>query len=367
MNQKEVATILDEIGTMLEVLGENPFKSRAYHNASKIIGDLTQDLNTLIETEELGNIKGIGEALTEKITELMKTGKLKYYDDLRKKMPAGLHDLLKIPGMGPKKIQILHKKLKIETIEELKKAAEAHKLEKLDGFGTKTEENILKGLEHIQKHADKHLYSNAKLAADRILESIKKIKSVIKCEVAGSLRRKKEIIGDIDIVVCTKSGGASDVMKIFTSHPDVESVSGHGETKSSVVLKSGINCDLRVVAESEYPFALAYFTGNKDHNVEMRSRAREYGLSLNEYGFSELGATEKRGKLKQAVKCKSEEDIYKSLDLNYVDPELRENTGELDLTTNKHLPILVEEKDILGTFHCHTTYSDGKNSLVEMV
>jgi DNA polymerase (family X) len=367
MNQKEVAKILDEIGTMLEVRGENPFKCRAYHNAAKIINDLTQDLGNLIESGELGNIKGIGEALTGKISELVKTGKLKYYDDLKKLMPSGLDDLLKIQGMGPKKIKVLFEKLKIQTLEELKKAAENHKLEKLDGFGAKTEENILKGIEHLNKHADKRLYSKAKQAADRILETIKNIKGVIRCEIAGSLRRKKELIGDIDIVVCTKPGREKDVMKAFTTHPDVEQILGHGETKSSIVLQSGINCDLRVVAESEFPFALAYFTGSKDHNVEMRSRAKDYGLSLNEYGFSETGSTEKRGKAKRIVKCKSEDDIYKALDLKYVPPELRENMGETDPAINKHLPHLVEEKDITGTFHCHTTASDGTSTLEQMV
>jgi DNA polymerase (family 10) len=367
MNQKEVAKILDEIGTMLEVRGENPFKCRAYHNAAKIISDLTQDLNGLIESGELGNIKGIGEALTGKITELIKTGKLKYYDDLRKLMPSGLDDLLKIQGMGPKTIKVLFEKLKIQTLEELKQAAENHKLEKLDGFGAKTEENILKGIVQLSKHADKHLYSIAKEAADSILDSIKSIKGVIRCEIAGSLRRKKEIIGDIDIVVCTKPGREAEVMKVFTSHTDVEQVLAHGETKSSVILKSGINCDLRVVAEAEFPFALAYFTGSKDHNVAMRSRAKDYGLSLNEYGFSEIGSTEKRGKAKRIVKCKSEEDIFKTLELNYVPPELRENMGETDPAINKHLPRLVEEKDITGTFHCHTTASDGTSTLEEMV
>jgi DNA polymerase (family X) len=366
MNQKDVAKILDEIGTMLEVRGENPFKCRAYHNAAKIISDLTQDLNGLIETGELGTIKGIGEALTEKITELVKTGKLKYYDDLKKLMPSGLNDLLKIQGMGPKKIKVLFEKLKIQTLEELKKAAENHKLEKVDGFGAKTEDNILKGIEHLSKHADKHLYSKAKESADRIFETIKSIKGVIQCEIAGSLRRKKEIIGDIDIVVCTKSGREAEVMKVFTSHPDVEQVLGHGETKSSVILNTGINCDLRVVAESEFPFALAYFTGSKDHNVAMRSRAKDYGLSLNEYGFSEIGSTEKRGKAKRIVKCKSEDDIYKALELKYVPPELRENMGETDPAINKHLPRLVEDKDITGTFHCHTTASDGTSTLDEM-
>lgn len=366
MDKKQVAEILDEIGTLLELKGENPFKCRAYHNASRIIGALTKELPELIETGELQKIKGIGEGLSEKIIELVKTEKLKYYEDLKKTFPHGVIAMLRIQGLGPKKVKVLYEKLKIKSVEQLKEAAKMHKLAKLEGFGEKTEENILKGIELLDKHIDKHLYPQAKEAAERICEVIKKQNVVIRCEVAGSLRRHKEIIGDIDILVSAKKTNTHAIMKIFTSHPDVERVLAEGETKSSVILKSGINCDLRVVEETEFPFALAYFTGSKEHNIEMRSLAKQYGWSLNEYGFSELNKKEKRGTVKRKIECKSEEDIFKVLELAYIPPELRENFGEIEAAKKNAIPKLITFKNIRGTFHCHTTYSDGANTIEEL-
>ena len=366
MTKDQVAEILDEIGTLLELRGENPFKCRAYHNASRVIGALTKNLDELVESGELQEIKGIGEALTEKITELIKTGKMKYYEDLKKSLPDGLVAMLRIQGLGPKRVKILYEKLKIKNIEQLKEASEKHKLANLEGFGEKSEENILKGIELLQKHVDKHLYPHARGAADRIVETIQKQKGVIRSEVAGSLRRRKEIIGDIDILVSSKLSDVKKIMDVFTTHPDVEKIIAKGETKSSVMLNAAINCDLRVVKDEEFPFALAYFTGSKEHNIEMRSLAKQFGWSLNEYGFSELGAEEKRGKAKRIVKCKNEEDIYQALELAYVPPELRENMGEIEAAKKGDIPKLIEESDLRGTFHCHTTYSDGANTLEEM-
>ncbi len=366
MNKTQVAEILDEMGTLLELRGENPFKCIAFHNGARIIGALTKDLGEVVASGELRKIKGIGEGLAEKITELVQTGSSKYYDELRSAIPSGLLDMLHIQGLGPKKVKLLYEKLKIKNIEELTAAIQQHRLAKLEGFGAKTEENILRGIELLSKHSDKHLYSQAKEAADRIFDVIKQQKGVIRCEVAGSLRRRKEIIGDIDILVSASDKATKQIMKAFTSHPDVETIIAQGDTKSSVLLNSGINCDLRVVHDNEFPFALSYFTGSKEHNVEMRSLAKKFGWSLNEYGFSELGAEEKRGKAKRIVKCKDEADIYKALDLQHVPPELRELMGEIEAAKNGSLPNLVIDDDIRGTFHCHTTYSDGANTLEEM-
>jgi len=366
MDKNEVAQVLEEIGTLLELRGENPFKCRAYHNASRIIAALTTDLKSLVDNGELKNIKGIGEGLAEKITELVNTGKLKYYEDLKKSLPAGLVEMLRIQGLGPKRIKLLYEKLGIKTVDQLKEACEKHRLTAIEGFGEKSEENILKGIELLRKHIDKHLYPSAKEAADRIYSGVTKEKGIIRSEVAGSLRRKKEVIGDIDILVSAKRTIAPRLMEVFTSHTDVAEVLAKGETKSSVVLKSSINCDLRVVDDSEYPFALAYFTGSKEHNIEMRSLAKKFGWSLNEYGFSELGAGEKRGKAKRIVRCKDEEDIYKALELSYIPPELRENMGEIEAAAKGKIPRLIEEKEIRGTFHCHSTYSDGSNSIEQM-
>ncbi|MDE3057122.1 MAG: DNA polymerase/3'-5' exonuclease PolX [Bacteroidota bacterium] len=384
MDKNRVAEILDELGTLLELKGENPFKCRAYHNASRAISGLTVDIKTLAESGEIRNVKGIGEAIAEKITELVTTEKLKYYDELKSSLPEGLMKMLGIQGVGPKKVKLLYEKLKIKSIEDLEKACKAGKLATLEGFGKKTEENMLAGIEVLRKRSTKSLCSVAELAAQRMFDVVVKQPGVIRAEIAGSLRRKKETIGDIDIVASARRSAVKTVMKSFTSHEDVERVTGEGETKSSVVLKSGINCDLRVVDDAEFPFALNYFTGSKEHNVRMRGRANDYGFSLNEYGFSKLEPGEKskhavraaqeaqmapkatRGKVKKIVACKTEEDIYRALDLAYVPPELREDTGELEAAEKNTLPALVEEKDINGTFHCHTNYSDGANTILEM-
>jgi DNA polymerase (family 10) len=366
MHNKQVAEILEEIGTMLELKGENQFKCRAYQNASRVVASLTTEVKQLSESGELRKIKGIGEGLAEKINELIKTGKSVYYEELKNSLPPGLMDMLRIPGLGPKRIKVLFEMLNIATIEKLKEAAEKKQLENLDGFGIKIEENILKGIEQLKKHADKYLYPVAKDAADKIIAQLKKIKAIKRIEVAGSLRRKKEIIGDIDILTSAKITDTLKIMKAFTTHPDIAEIIAMGETKTSVILKSGINCDLRVVSDEEFPFALAYFTGSKEHNVEMRSLSKKFGLSLNEYGFSEIGEEEKRGKTKRKIKCQGEEDIYKTLELEYIPPELRENMGEIEAASKKIIPRLIEENDIRGTFHCHTNYSDGVNTLEEM-
>lgn len=366
MEKAKVSEILDEIGTLLELKGENPFKCRAYHNAARAIDGITADLESLVKSGEIRNVKGIGEAIAEKIAELISTGKLKYYEELKASLPEGLMKMLKISGVGPKKVKVLYEKLRIKSVEELEAACKSGKLEKLEGFGKKTEDNILAGIEALRKHSSKFLYSVAEKAALNIFNVVSKQKGIIRAEIAGSLRRRKEVIGDIDIVASAKSAAVPSIMKAFTLHPDVERITGEGETKSSVVLNSGINCDLRVVDDSEFPFALNYFTGSKDHNVRLRTIAKKFELSLNEYGFSKIDSEEKRGKAKEVVACKNEEDIYGALGLAYIPPELREDFGEIEAAEKKKIPTLLSEKDIRGTFHCHTNYSDGANTLNEM-
>jgi len=366
MDKAKVSDILDQIGTLLELRGENPFKCRAYHNAARAIEGTTTDLETLVNSGEVTNIKGIGQAIAEKVTELVKTGTSEYYEELKSSLPEGLMAMLRITGVGPKKVKLLYEKLKIKSVEELETACKAGKLEKIEGFGKKTEENILAGIEALRKHSSKFLYSVAEKDAQSIYNVVAKQKGIIRAEIAGSLRRKKEIIGDIDIVASAKTAAVPGIMKAFTSHSEVERITGQGETKSSVVLKSGINCDLRVVQDSEFPFALNYFTGSKGHNVRLRTIAKSFDLSLNEYGFSKTGSEEKRGKAKKTIPCKDEEAIYAALGLEYTPPELREDFGEIEAAQKNKLPHLISEKDIRGTFHCHTNYSDGINTLVEM-
>lgn len=365
MDKKQVAEILDEMGTLLELKGENPFKCRAFHNAARVIEALTQDLGGLVSAGDLRTVKGIGESLAVVVSDLVLKGKSKDYEEVRSSLPSGLLEMTRIQGLGPKRIKILYDKLKIKSIAELKKACEKHALAKLEGFGEKTEENILRGIELLAKTSDKHLFPKAKEAAGKIYAAIASLPEVKRCEIAGSLRRKKEVIGDIDIVVSAAQKHRSKIFGVFTSHPEVDSVIAKGETKSSVVLKGGMNSDLRIVEDAEFPFALNYFTGSKEHNVELRSRARTYGLSLNEYGFTKVEGDSKK-KVRSIPICKNETEIYKALDMAYVPPELRENMGEIEAAVDGKLPKLIEESDLRGTFHCHTTYSDGSNSLQDM-
>jgi len=365
MDQKQIASILDEMGTLFELKGENPFKCRAFHNAARVVEALTVDVKVLVETGDIRSVKGIGEHLAKVIGELVVTGASEEHRKVKESLPEGLLHMLRIPGLGPKRIKLLFEELKIETIAGLKSACDNHRLAKLDGFGQKSEENILKGIELLARSSDKYLYPHARASADRILESLSRLVKVKRLEVAGSLRRKKEVIGDIDIVVSAPAKSRKKIFDAFVAHPDVESLIARGDTKSSVVLKSGINCDLRIVEDAEYPFALNYFTGSKEHNVEMRSRARTYGLSLNEYAFSQI-EDEKRRRKKAVPRCHTEEEIYKALDLVYVPPELRENMGEIEAAEKRALPKLIKDRDISGTFHCHTNYSDGVNTLEEM-
>ncbi len=328
MDKKQVAAILDEMGTLLELKGENPFKCRAFHNAARVIEALTQDLGGLVSAGDLRTVKGIGESLAVVISDLVLKGKSKDYEEVKSSLPSGLLEMTRIQGLGPKRIKILYDKLKIKSIAELKKACEKHALAKLEGFGEKTEENILRGIELLAKTSDKHLFPKAKEAAEKIYAAIAGLPEVRRCEIAGSLRRKKEVIGDIDIVVSAAQKHRSKIFGVFTSHPEVDSVIAKGETKSSVVLKGGMNSDLRIVEDAEFPFALNYFTGSKEHNVELRSRARTYGLSLNEYGFTKVEGESK--KVRSLPTCKNEADIYKALDMTYIPPELRENMGEIE-------------------------------------
>jgi DNA polymerase (family 10) len=366
MDKKAIAAILEEMGTLLELQGANPFKSRAFHNASRAVDQITDDLAELIRTGALTEIKGIGKSISAIITDLATVGESKEYTDLRKSFPESLLQMLKIEGLGPKRIKILFETLGIKDLDALEKAAKNDALSEVPGFGKKSQENILRGIEAVRSRGERVLLPVAHQAAEEILSSLKKNAAVRTGEIAGSLRRRRETIGDIDLVLSAAEKDRSRLMDTFVALPQVDTIIARGETKSSVRLKAGIQCDLRIVSPGEYPFALNYFTGSKDHNVELRGRARKRGLSLNEYGFSKLDSVETRGKTKRVVRCRGEEDIYAALDLAYIPPELRENMGEIERAEKDALPNLVEEGDIRGTFHCHSTYSDGLGTLEQM-
>jgi len=362
MDKDKVAEILVEIGTLLELKGENPFKTRAYSNGARIIEGLSEPLATLVAEKRLGEIKGIGEALEQKITELVETGKLKYYDELKASIPPGLIEMLEISGLGPKKIQAMNKQLGIDSIEKLEVACKAGKVAELDGFGEKTQANILEGIARKRTYASKHRLSDAWLAAEPLLEHLRTHPEVIRCSTAGSLRRSKEVIGDIDLLASSKK--AADVIEFFVSQPGIVKVLAKGDTKASVILEGGIQCDLRVVSDAEFPFALAYFTGSKEHNIVMRQRAIQRGLRLNEYGL--FKSKEETRDPKLLVPCKTEEDIFVKLDLAFVPPELREDHGEFAASEKNHLPKLIEWSDLKGALHNHSNWSDGHNTLEEI-
>jgi DNA polymerase (family X) len=373
MTGAEIAAILDEMGTLLEIRGENPFKCRAFHNAARAIGASTVDLSAAASAGRLTDIPGIGKGIAPIVADLALLGASDEYAKVRASVPSGLVEMLSIQGLGPKKARILFEKLKIDSPAKLKEAALAGRLAGLEGFGKKSEENILRGIENLEKNSGRSLCPEAETIARELTGYVRGLPGVIECGVAGSLRRKKETVGDIDILASAPPPKAAAIIEKFLSHPEVASILGSGPTKGSALLRGGIQCDLRVVTAKEYPFALLYFTGSKEHNVEIRALAGQYGWSLNEYGFtvaSGAGATKStRPAKKTAGKppgCRSEKDIYRALGLGFIPPELREASGEVAAARAGTLPDLVSDADIRGTFHCHTTFSDGRNTLKEM-
>jgi len=366
MNKKEIVAVLEEMGTLLELKGANPFKSRAFANAARAIEGLPGDVADAVAAGTLREVKGIGDSIARIITELVEKGSSTEYRELRKDIPDGVLQMLRIQGLGPKKVKILFEKLGITDIGDLEMSARAGRLAELDGFGQKSQENILKGIQTLRSHGEKSHYPVAASAAQVILDALRKVPGIMRAEVAGSLRRRKEVVGDIDLLVSSSEKSRKRLMDRFTSHPEVQSILAKGDTKSSVVLKQGIHCDLRIVQDEEFPFALNYFTGSKEHNVEMRSRARHFGWSLNEYTLSKLEEEEAGKKPGRPPTCRDESDIYAALGLQYIPPELRENMGEFEAAEKNTLPVLLDETDIKGTFHCHSTYSDGVNTIQQM-
>ena len=362
MNKDEIAGVFENIARLLELKGENPFKVRAYTHAARALETLSEPLETLIAEDRLTAVDGIGKATGEKIAELFTHARLDYYDNLREEFPPDILTLFEIQGLGAKKIKVLWDTLKVHSVTNLERACKDGSVADLPGFGEKTAANILKGIAHMRSHAGEFRFGDVAHTAEGLLDDLRGHPDVNLAQIAGSFRRKKEIVRDLDFIVSTKNPEA--VMAFFTAHPLVENVLAHGATKSSVILKSGIQCDLRAVTGPEFPFALNYFTGSKEHNVRMRSRALSRGWSLNEYRFS---AAEGRELLQPLPEIHEEADIYRALDLDPVDPELREDRGEIDAAEKHKLPHLIEWSNLRGTFHNHTNASDGRATLEEMV
>ena len=357
MTKDQVASALREIGTILELQGENPFKCRAYLNGARTLETSATDLTELVRTNRLGELPGIGDALREKITTLITTGKLPYLEELRSSIPAGLLPLLDLPGLGPKKLRALRDKLKIESLEALTQACQDGRLAALEGFGEKTATNLLEAIDRHANYKKLHRLGTALPAARTLLEHLKQSPLVLHAEIAGSLRRGKEVVKDLDLIASSKK--PKEVMKLFVSSPNVEKVVNHGETKSSVILAGGIPCDLRVIPPESWATALAHFTGSKEHNIALRQRAIDRGLHLSEWGLL-------KGKSKTPLKLKDEKDLHKALGLAFIPPELREDSGEIAAAEKNELPDLLTRDQIRGCLHNHTLASDGQDSLSSM-
>ena len=363
MDKKDIIDVLERIGTMLEIKGENPFKVRAYFSGARTLQTMEEDLGEVIRSGKLGEIPGIGKALTEKVETLFNTGQLEFYEKLVASVPDGLMDLLEVPGLGGKKIKALHEQLAVDSIESLTQACKAGKVAELKGFGEKTQEKILSGIKNREAYAARHLWWDARAVVDRILPSLKELPEVEKVEAAGSFRRGMETVGDLDFIVA--SGNPAPIMEWFTSMDGVVEVTAHGDTKSSIRLEGGMQADLRVVPPEQFYFALHHFTGSKDHNVRMRQKALSLGLSLSEWGLrpeEEKDSSRKAG----PIEAHAEEDVFRALGLSYVPPALREGMGEVEAAERGELPELIKYTDLRGCFHNHTTASDGRNSLEEM-
>lgn len=357
MHNAQIAEIFEKIADILEIQGENPFRIRAYRRAAQAIYNLSKDIFEYAEDDALLKLPGIGEDLASKITEYLNTGRISAYEKLKKKVKPVLLDMLDIPGVGPKTARLLYEKLKIKSLTELEAKARAHKISGLPGVKDKTEENILKGLDFLKKDVGRMPLDIAFTTAKYIVTELKKLSHVIEISPAGSLRRMKETIRDIDILVTSRKSNA--VMDVFVKLPVVGVIIAKGATKSSILTKDNIHLDLRVVAPESYGAALMYFTGSKAHNIRMREMAAKKGLKINEYGVFRLNGNKR-------IAGKSESEIFSLFKMPYIEPELRENTGEIEMALSGKLPRLVGLKDIKGDFHVHTEESDGSLSLEEI-
>lgn len=354
MKNQMVADTLYMIADLLDLKGEIFFKTRAYRMAAQTIEAMDVDIESIVKQGTLESIAGIGEALAKKITELVTTDKLKYLEQLKKEVPAGLIDLLSVPGLGPKKVAAMYKHFGIMTLDDLQKAASTGKLRNLEGFGEITEQNILRGIQMLQKTSGRVLLNLAYDDGMSYVTYLKNCPALEKVSIAGSLRRMKETIGDVDILASSKN--PEKVMECFVTYSKVARILSKGTTKSSVILHDNLQVDLRVVEAKSYGAALQYFTGSKDHNVTMRNLAIKKGYKLNEYGLFDK-------KTEKFLVGKTEEEIYKKLGFPYMEPELRENRGEFDAARTHTLPSVVEYNDIRGDFHVHSRWSDGSDSI----
>jgi len=366
MDKNQVANVLEDVASLLELKeGSNPFESRAYENAARAVSALDGDIEQLTREGKLKGVPGLGSTIVKRIEELVNTGHMALYDELVAETPQVKLDMRRIQGVGPKKINMIYNQLHVQSIAELEQACKENKVAVLPGFGKKTQDKILQGIELLAQHAGRFLYPVAEEEAERMRAALATIPEIVRMQVAGSLRRRRETIGDIDMVVSVADDAGEaihrKIMDVFTSQPSVQVITGKGDTKSSVVLKSGMNMDLRVVNDSQFPYTLHHFSGSKEHHIPLRRRALSMNMTINDYGLF-------RGKEPhlELIPCKDEADIYAALGMDYIEPELREDTGEIEAAIAHTLPTLVRMEDLQGILHVHSTWSDGQNTIREM-
>jgi DNA polymerase (family X) len=366
MDKNQVANLLDEIATLLELKeGSSPFEVRAYQNAARAVNALDGDIEQMVREGKLKGVPGLGPTIIKRIEEAVETGHIAFYDELASTTPPVKLEMVRIQGMGPKKINAIYSQLHVTSMADLVKAIEENKVAALPGFGKKTQDKILQGLAFLQQHAGRFLFPVAEKEAERIQSVLAAMPEIVRLQVAGSLRRRRETIGDIDMVASVDDSAGDEVrrkiMDVFTSQPSVQAITGKGETKSSVVLRSDMNMDLRLVNDSQFPSTLHHFTGSKEHHISLRRRALSMGMTINDYGLF-------RGKEPhlELIPCKDEADIYAALGMDYIEPEMREDMGEIEAAINHTLPVLVQESDLRGVLHVHSTWSDGQTTIREM-
>lgn len=358
---REIAAIFDTVADMLELKGEIIHRILAYRRAADSIRDYPRDVNRAAAENALDDIPHVGAILAEKIQEIVATGRLTFLDKLTEEIPITLVDVLRVNGVGPKKAMLFYKNLGVDSLDKLREAASTGKLASLPGMGAKSAQRILDGLEALARATDRVRIDVAMNAAESILNSLRELPEVLRADICGSLRRGKSTIGDIDLLIASEN--AAPIMETFLKLPNIQRILGQGETKSSVELLNGLQCDLRVVPPAVYGTALAYFTGSQSHNIRVRDLATQRGYTLNEWALTPLDSNTNGGVPRQFAE---ESDLHQALGLAYIPPELRENLGEIEAAQNNKLPMLITAQDIRSDLHMHTTWSDGRHSVREM-
>ncbi|HLI88226.1 MAG TPA: DNA polymerase/3'-5' exonuclease PolX [Ktedonobacteraceae bacterium] len=366
MDKNQVAQMLEEIAVLLELKeGSNIYEVRAYDNAARTIGALDGDIVEMAHEGRLKGVPGLGSTIIKRIEEAVDSGHIEFLDELRANTPSIKLAMMRIPGVGPKKINAIYNQLHVTSIDELEQACKDDRVARLPGFGKKTQDKILQGIAFLAQHADRVLYPLAERESERLCAALATLPEIVRLQVGGSIRRRRETVKDIDIVASVDDQASSEVrnaiMDFFTGRPEVRSITGKGETKASVVLGSGLAADLRLVNDSRFPYTLHHFTGSREHHIALRRRALSMNMTINDYGLFKVRDGEE-----ELVPCQNEADIYAALGMAYIEPELREDMGEIEAAIRGTLPVLVQESDLRGVLHAHTTASDGHNTLREM-